>query len=73
MRSNDDYALNCPIGIQTFTGDSSILPGFSLKGCTDLFLRCGARSGGILEDHAKTIAQLRETPRSIVLKGLLVS
>jgi hypothetical protein len=73
MLSNGDHALNCPIGVHTFTRNSSILPGSSLEECTDLFLRCGARSGGILEKHVTMIAQLRETPRSIVLKGLLVS
>jgi hypothetical protein len=73
VRSNDDYALNYPIGLHTFTRNSSILPGSSLEECTDLSLCCGARSGGILENHVKMIAQLREPPRSIVLKGLLVS
>jgi hypothetical protein len=73
MRFNDDYALNCPIGMHTFTRNSSILPGSSLEECTDLFLLRGARSGGILENLVKMIAQLRETPCFIVLKDLLLS
>jgi hypothetical protein len=73
MRSNDDYALNCPIGVHTFPRHSSILPGSSLEECTNLFRRCGARSDGIIENHVKMIVQPREAPHSIVLKGLLVS
>jgi hypothetical protein len=73
MHSNDDYTLNCPIGVHTFTRNLSIPLGSSLEECIDPFLRCGARSGGILDKHVKMITQLRETPRFIVLKGLLVS
>jgi hypothetical protein len=69
--SGDGLELHFPTGIHAFQRNS-IIPQFSdLRDSVKLFLRLGARPGGVLEEHVAIMAQIKDTSQAPPFKCIL--